>query len=143
MGISIDSSFAVQIVTFLVLWMLLQRMVFEPMLRVLSEREERTRGNEQKAESLRADAQALQGQYDERMRAARRQVFDQSERQRKSWREEEREIVTRARDAATARLGQVRERMAAELEEARVSLRPEAEALAARVVDRVLGNGTT
>jgi F0F1-type ATP synthase membrane subunit b/b' len=71
MGISIDGTFAIQIVSFFLLWAVLKRLLFDPMLAVLDEREHRTAGAREQASHMHADVAAMRADYEERLRAAR------------------------------------------------------------------------
>ncbi len=139
MGISIDWTFAAQIITFLIVWAGLKSLLFDPMLGVLEERESRTKGNQEKASTLRSEAEALHADYEERIREVRHALHEQLEENRKAAVAEERQIVAAARDAAAAQLSETRAEVAAQIEQARAALRGQAEALAAEVADRVLG----
>jgi len=139
MGISIDYSFAIQIASFLILWVLLKRLLFDPVLHVLEQRETRTSGNRAAAEQLAEETRVLAQEYDERIRAARRSALEQAEEKRKLALDEERRVLAAARNAGGAQLDQTRADIRAAVEVARVGLRRDAADLAARVAEKILG----
>ena len=139
MGISIDSSFLIQIVSFLILWAVLKRLLFDPMLHVLEERERRTDGNLKAAEELREQAAALRSQHDTSIHAVRRSVSEKTEESRKAALAEERQIIAAARDAAAATLNSTRAEIAAQIENARQRLTGQAADLAQQLTEKVLG----
>ncbi len=139
MGISLDASFGIQIASFFLLWLVLKQLLFDPMLRVLEERERRTLGNERAAQRLRAEAEALRAECDERLAAVRHELLEQSEETRKAARTEERRIIAQARAAAARHLAAARAEIAAQAEAARAALRADAQAIAAQMAEKVLG----
>jgi len=139
MGISIDSSFLVEIVSFLILWAILKRLLFDPMLGVLEERERRTDGNLKAAEELRNQAAALRDEHETSIHVVRRAVTEQGEESRKAALAEERQIIAASRDQAAVTLNNTRAEIAAQIEEARQRLSGQAANLATQIADKVLG----
>ena len=139
MGISIDSSFLVQIVSFLILWAILKRLLFDPMLGVLEERERRTDGNLKVAEELRDQAAALRNEHETSIHAVRRAVTEQSEESRKAALADERQIIAASRDQAAVALNNTRAEIAVQIEKARQRLRGQAADLATQIAEKVLG----
>jgi F-type H+-transporting ATPase subunit b len=140
MGISIDSSFVVEIVSFLILWAILKRLLFDPMLHVLEEREKRTEGNLKAAEELREQAMSLRNQHETSIHTVHRSVSEQAEESRKAALETERQIIAEARDAAAARLNKARTEIAEQVEAARQRLSGQAADLAERIASKILGS---
>jgi len=136
MGISIDSSFLVEIVSFLILWAILKRLLFDPMLGVLEERERRTDGNLKAAEDLRNQAAALRDEHETSIHVVRRAVTEQGEESRKAALAEERQIIAASRDQAAVTLNNTRAEIAAQIEEARQRLSGQAANLATQIADR-------
>ena len=69
MGI-IDFTAVYQIVLFLVLWAILDRVLFRPYLRLLDERERRTGGARTEIADLQTKAERLRAQYQEKISVA-------------------------------------------------------------------------
>jgi F-type H+-transporting ATPase subunit b len=137
--ININATLLVQLVNFLLLMYLLNRLLFRPMLRVLEERRARTEGRRQQAAQLSSEGQALWDDYQKRLQAAkadadrtRTQVIRQAEGQR------DRLLEAAAAEADKA-VAQVRARLRAESEDARKALRAQVAPLAAAVAQRILG----
>lgn len=139
MGISIDGTFAVQIVSFLLLWVVLKRLLFDPVLQVLDERDRRTRGNREAADQLRARGAAYENEHAATILAVRRAVSEEAQEARKRAVAEERQALGSARDAAAADLNRTRGELAGQMEEARRRLSAQADTLAAQIVGKVLG----
>ena len=134
-----DISFVVQIVSFLVLWFGLKRLLFDPALHVLEERERRTVGERHAADALRKAAEGSAADYERRMHEIRVKLAADAEATFKAIEAEERTILSAARDQAGTQLMQLRERLARQANEARPALASEAHTLARQMLERVLG----
>lgn len=139
MGISVDVTFAIQIVSFLILWAVLRRLLFEPMLDVLDERDARTKGSLDAATHMHADVEAMRAEYDARVSAARDKSFAELEESRKLTTAEERTVLGAARDQAAGRLANARVEISKEIEAARKVLAGDATALAGQLIEKVVG----
>jgi F-type H+-transporting ATPase subunit b len=134
-----DISFLIQIASFLVLWFALKRLLFDPVLHVLEEREARTTGARKQAAADRAQADLSAAEYERRMHDVRLALVADAEAARNAARAEERRVVTEARDHANAQLTRLRESLAAQVQAAAPVVTAEAEGLAARIVEQVVG----
>ncbi|MEW6489435.1 MAG: F0F1 ATP synthase subunit B [Thermodesulfobacteriota bacterium] len=137
--ININATLLVQLVNFLLLMYLLNRLLFRPMLRVLEERSDRTEGRRKQAAQLSSESQALWDDYQKRLQAAkadadrtRTQVIRQAEAQRDR-------LLEAASGEADKAVTQVRARLRAESEDARKALRAQVAPLATAVAQRILG----
>lgn len=137
--ININATLLVQLVNFLLLMFLLNRILFRPMLRVLEERRERTEGRRKQAAQLSSEGQALWDDYQKRIQAAkadadrtRTQLIRQGEGQRDR-------LLEEASAASDKAVTQVRARLRAESEDARKALRAQSAHLAGAVAQRILG----
>jgi len=139
MGISVDGTFAIQIFSFLILWAVLKRLLFEPMLDVLDKREERTRGSLELASRIHADVAAMRSEYEAHIREARDQSLRELEESRKLTTAEERTILGAARDQAAARLTLARAEIGRQVEAARDQLHRDAAGLSRQLVQQVVG----
>ena len=113
--------------------------VFQPLLRVLDEREERIAGTRTRAEQLEAETREVLTRYERSIAETR----ESSEQKRRTALEEVRDEAQRetasARSEAEQRIEQARSQVTASLEDARASLRTQAEELARQAATQVLG----
>jgi F-type H+-transporting ATPase subunit b len=84
----------------------------------------------------RANAQAAA--YEEKIRAARNEIYHEQEVQRRLWREEQVARIAQARSGAEAAVAAARADLAAQAEQAKQSLTAETQALADRITRAVL-----
>lgn len=134
-----DITFAIQIASFFILWFGLKRLLFDPVLQVLETREARTAGLGREAAGLNAAAERTAAEYDRHMREIRQELAMAAERQRSSTQTEERQLITAAREQATADILRLRQSLSQEAEAARTALASEARDLSARMLERVSG----
>ncbi|SRR6184192_2286868 len=134
-----DQTFLIQIAVFVVFWLLVRRLWFEPALRIIRERTVRSEGAIREARAIEAEA--------ERLRAEHAAALDQtkSEAQRelqeivRSAEAEQKRLVAEASAEAQRTLAEVQARVAEEVARTRRALQDEAAALARMVTEKVLG----
>ena len=134
-----DISFVVQIASFLVLWFGLKRLLFDPALRVLEDRDRRTVGERHVADGLRKTAALSAEDYERRMHEIRVKLAAGAEDSLNVIRTEERKILSDAREQASAQLTQLRDSLGRQASDARPALAAEAHALAGHMLERVIG----
>ncbi len=134
-----DATFAIQIISFFVLWFGLKRLLFDPVLAVLEERAKRTSGARQAASEMTEAAETAGREYETRMQEVRRRLAGESEAARSATEDEERRLVSEARTEAGTRLTKVREELQEAARAAEPGLAPEAQNLAQLMVERVFG----
>ncbi len=137
--ININATLFIQLVNFLILMVLLDRILFRPMLRILEERRERTEGRRRQAERIDAEAEAIWADYQEKIQQAkteadrlRTQIIRRAEAERQK-------LLARVAEESEKRLAEIRARIRGEVEEARKVLETEARALAEGMAERLLG----
>jgi F-type H+-transporting ATPase subunit b len=134
-----DFSFVIQIISFFVLWFGLKRLLFDPVLRVLEERESRTSGARREAAQIAAAAETSEAEYERRMHEVRLALASEAEATRNAIQVEQRRVLSEAREQANSQLAQLRERLAAQAQNARPAIASEARDLAARIFAGVVG----
>jgi F-type H+-transporting ATPase subunit b len=133
-----DISFVIQIASFFVLWFGLKRLIFDPVVHVLEERESRTVGARNAAAEMTAAAGTSQAEYEHRIQDVRVALAAEGEAARTATQNAEREVITQARDEAGAQLQRLRESLARQMEAAQPTLLSEARDLSVRMVERVV-----
>jgi len=134
-----DFSFVIQLVSFFILWVGLKRLLFDPVLQVLEQREARTTGARRAAAEMSAAAQTAQAEYDRRMHDVRLTLAAEADAVRNANQAEEQRLLSDTRAQAGAQLSQLRESLRRQADAARPALTAEAHDLAGRIVERVVG----
>jgi len=133
-----DSSFLIQIVLFIFLWIGLKRLLFDPVLHVLETRDARTSGLNREAAAMKASAEESAAEYERRMQEVRQQISAAAEAQLAAH-TAERQLIAEARLEGSKQLMQLRDRLAGEAEAARAALGAEAHELSVRMLESVVG----
>lgn len=123
----------------LLLTVVLDRLLLRPLTRVINEREGAIRSARELAEASRARAQAAMDELEAKTRAARADVYRQMEVTRKAALERRAQIVAETRGEVERTVGEATGRIQAQAAAARAQLARDADAMAATIVERVLG----
>lgn len=127
------------IVVFLIIVAPLNALLFRPILKALDERDERIAGTRAKAERLSHDTQAVLERYEAAIRDAREEAEGERRVRIGEARARLLDRTVSARTAAEAELERARGELAATLDEARGTLRGQANDLAREAAASVLG----
>jgi F-type H+-transporting ATPase subunit b len=123
----------------LVLTVILDRLIFKPIQRVIGERESAIRSARELAERSAHEARAATAEFEQKTAAARSEVYKQMDEMRRAALNERAEILARTRAEAEAEIKSASAQLQAEADAARGRLEADAEALGAAVADRILG----
>ena len=134
-----DYSLIVQIILFVGLWMGLKKLLFEPVLGMLEEREQRTVGRIALAGEEKARAGESKSEYETAIREARVKVASEGEAAEKEAWDEHAKALAAAREKAAEEIGRSRTELATAVEEAKGKLGAEAERIAEEMLVRVTG----
>jgi len=134
-----DYTFWIQIVVFVVLWMVLKRWLFEPALRVIHERTVRSEGAVNEARAIRDEAERLRREHEATLDEARGEAQREVQDILRAAEAEQKRLISDARADAQRSLADVRSRIAEEIVAARRELREQAEDIAREAACRVLG----
>jgi len=130
----------IHLVFFLVMvFLVLNPLLFKPILRVIDERESRVDGNLEAAEKARKSSDQLKGDYEQQMEEARKEAIKEKEKIKKAALQEEEQIVVAAREKAGNLVADMREKIAAEYNQAKGSLQAEAEEMGRQIAGKILG----
>jgi F-type H+-transporting ATPase subunit b len=126
------------IIMFACLYAFYTFIVHKPLVKVLAERHEKTEGAIARARADIAAAEARTAEYEQRIREARVAMFKAQEERRQKALHARTEAVAQARSKAQAHIGQVRQAIQKDKEEAMASLQGEAQRLATEIMRTVL-----
>lgn len=142
-NVDLDASFVVQIVLFVVLLLILKPLLFDPMMRLFEEREERIDRTIEKARKTdEASAKAL-AKYEAILGKAREAGSTERDQIRAQGAKKEAEVTAAVRTQTAATVEAGRAAIANEAKEARAKLQAEAAGLGRAIASRVLGREVT
>jgi F-type H+-transporting ATPase subunit b len=117
----------------------LDALIFQPLLRVMDEREERIDGARRRAASVEGQAQEALDRYEESIRTAHDEAAAERRRQLEVARGELQSVTRSAKDEAERDVARARDELEGSLGEARDTLRASADELASLAAERILG----
>lgn len=123
----------------LVLTVVLDRLLFRPLLDVIRQRETAVRSARELAERSAAEARAAAAEFEAKTTAARAEIYRQMDDIRRAALAERADILARTRAEAEAEIAAASVQLQAQAEEARQRLAREADLLGAAAADRILG----
>jgi F-type H+-transporting ATPase subunit b len=123
----------------LLLTVVLDRLLFRPVLRVMGEREQAIRSARELAERSANEARLASAEFEKKTGEARADLYRQMDEMRRSAMNERAEILARTRAEAETEIAAASAKLAAEADEARRRLSADADALGAAVAERILG----
>ena len=138
-GVLPDLSVLAVIAAVLALAVVLDRVLFKPLTRVMREREMAVKSAIQLAEGAAAKAQAAAADLDANVSAARAETYRQMDERRRAAQDYRNELVGLTRQEVDSTLAEARARLEAQAAAARSSLEQEAQALSGDIVAKVLG----
>src|SRR2546425_3079246 len=133
-----DQTFLIQIAVFVVFWLLVRRLWFEPALRIIRERAVRSEGAIREARAIEAEAERLRAEHaaalDQTRSEAQREIQEIVRRAEA----EQKRLIAEASAEAQRTLAEVQARVAEEVAQARRGLRDVAGETARMVTEKVL-----
>jgi F-type H+-transporting ATPase subunit b len=137
--IQLDFSIVYQMILFLILWVILNKILFQPYLHLLNERERKTTGAEHDSSDLEHEGARLKAQYEEKIAQAQGVGYAAKDAIVQDGRQQREKILSQARDEAAATLERVRNEVASTLEQERRLAAAEVSNVAGAMVAKVLG----
>jgi len=116
-------------------------LVRRPLDRILAERRARTSGAMEQARSAITAAEAETTAYEERLRAAKAEIFQARDQKLKQWNAEREAVLAQVRQHMQERVGGARQEIEQSAQEARLQIVRVSDELSSRVLDAVLPAG--
>jgi len=127
------------IIGLLIVWTAYRFIVHGPLQRVLEQRRALTQGAIERAQAEIATAEARTAEYEQRVREARSQIYKAQEANRQRVMEERNNALAAARKQAGEMVKNARADLSKDVATAKAALQQQSDALADRVIARVLG----
>ena len=141
MQLTPDFSIIYQVAIFLIVWLGLRALVFEPTQQVLEDRRRRTVEAEHSAEAMIQSSLGDRARYDAAVHQRRLELAREAEAARHGAIEESNRTIGATRAAISQELATNRAQVAAQVEAARRVLQAEADTIAEDMLRRVVGAG--
>ena len=137
--IDIDLTVFVQFALFLILFVVANKLLFQPYLQLRERRKAGIEGARADAERMSAQAEAKLADYEKQLAGARNRANDEGRKVRAEGMAHEKEVTDKARAAAQKAIDEATAKMRAETDAARLQLLPQASTLAKQIASKLLG----
>jgi F-type H+-transporting ATPase subunit b len=141
--LSLDWTFAFQIILFLVLWAFLRRFLFEPHFEVMEQRKHRSEGAVKQAQRVEAEVGEMEEQYKSRLAATRTGAMQQVDIVSREAEGQAQAITDIARNEADKILTDMRATLQQEIANTRKELQSRAPEFARNISEKLLGRPLT
>jgi F-type H+-transporting ATPase subunit b len=138
-NLDFDATLFVQVGFILLLWVVLEPMLFQPMLKLFREREKRTEGAIKAARRIDEESAEAKSKYDDVMSQARAEATSLREKLRAESLRKESELLSKVRSETQKTLDVAREETKKDVDATRTSLQPHTRAIAKDLATRLLG----
>ena len=138
-----DGSLVVILLLFLIFVFLLNRILFQPVARVLDEREKLTGGAREEARAAAGELKGKLAEFEDRIRLARAESYRYLEQRRAAALARRNQHIEEARFMAASTIEKGKREIASQAEHARASLGSEALQIAGRIAHTVLGRAVS
>lgn len=137
--IDIDGTVLIQFALFLIMYVVANKMLFQPYLALRERRRAGIEGARAEAERMTAEADSKLSEYEKQLASARAKGNEEGRKLRGEAIAHERDVTDKARATAQKALEEAGAKMRTEVEEARGKLMPEANVLAQKMASKLLG----
>jgi len=137
--ISVDWTLGLQFLNFIILLLILNKILYRPLLKIIAERSDKIAGLYAGAKDLEAGIDEKMQRYQQQLNDAKFQANEERNKLKQAASEEEVKLLTEARGKASSRLEKIKSQVAVEAGEASKILQTEAGALAEQITTKILG----
>ena len=137
--IDIDGTVFVQFALFVILYVVANKMLFQPYLKLREKRRAGIEGARAEAEAMTGQAESKLAEYEKQLAVARAKGTDEARKLRSDAAAHERRVTEEARAATQKAIDEATTKMRSEVEGARKELMPQADVLAQKMASKLLG----
>ena len=137
--ISVDWTLGLQFLNFIILLIILNKILYRPLKKIMAERHETLTGLHAGAKALEADIDEKMQRYQQQLSDAKAQANEERNKLKKAASEEEAKLLAEAHGKAISRLEAIKSQVATEAGEAGKTLKTEAKSLAEQISTKILG----
>lgn len=138
-ALGVNQTVAIQFIIFVVVYFVLNKVLFTPYIAALEERRSRTEGQSEKAEQFMEEAKALHDQYAVKVRemnAQQKDIYDQARGEAMKRYEQ---IVVGAREKSKNTIEEAQKTLKADLQKIRQQAEQEIPAITSLITERLIG----
>lgn len=139
--VEINLTIVVQVIQFLILVFILNRLLFKPIGQVLAERQQQITSWEEKTQNLQETARLNLEKYENQLTEERLKARESQEQLTRELKEKEDENIRAVSEKAALIVAETQQELEQERERLRVELRQQAKELSQILAEKVLGRG--
>jgi len=137
--VDINLTLFIQMANFLVLIVILNYLLYKPILSILDKRKQRLDESEEEIKRLNQTVEQKAAEYEEKLRQAKQAALDKKSEILKEAAESAKAIIDEKRGKIPAMLAEFQARVNKEVESARQILRDQSEKISSEIAEKVLG----
>ena len=137
-AVDIDPTVAYMAVLFILLYYVFKPLIVNDYMKAREMRREAVEGAREEATESQALAEARMSEFEDEMKAARRDAAEVRESLRGQGTAEQQDLIAEAREELQGRLAEEREKIAQQVSDAEKELQARAQALSKTIVDKIL-----
>ena len=137
--IEVTFTLFIQAFNFFLLLIILNKILYKPILKILEEREQRIDGQQQQAKKITEDGQVLESDYNKKLYNAKIEAMNTKNAARSAASEQANGIIDASRKKAEEIINQMQQQMVSELAQAKKELEPELSVMSATIAQQILG----
>lgn len=137
--ISVDWTLGLQFLNFIILLIILNKLLYKPLSKIMAQRREKIEGSYARAKELEVGIDEKMERYQQQLNDAKVLANEERSQLKKGATEVEMTLLSEAHKKATTRLQTIKAQVAGEAEDARKTLQSEAKSLAGQIATKILG----
>jgi len=137
--ISIDKTFFLQLFNFILLMIVLNYLLYRPLLNIIEKRKKILESSAEEVQRLNKTIEEKQLEYEEKLRLAKQQAMELKAQILKEANDEAKAMIDQVRAKIPAMMAEVQARVTKEMEVAREILRGQSRELSREIAEKVLG----
>jgi F-type H+-transporting ATPase subunit b len=137
--IEVNFTVLIQAFNFFLLLVILNKILYKPILKILDQREQRIEGQQQQAKKIIEDGQVLEGDYNKKLYNAKIEAMNTKNAARNAASEQANGIIDASRRKAEEIINQMQQQMVLELAQAKKELESELSVMSATIAQQILG----
>lgn len=141
--IKLDFTILIQMVNFLVCLLVLNYLLFRPVIRIIEERKKRIEESEKETRTLKEKREERKREYERKLEEVKLQALEDREKLRKDGMAKAREILAQTRQNALEIFTSAKERIGQDIKIAAKELEHKAKDISMEIVEKLLGRKVT
>lgn len=137
--ISLDFTVVIQIINFLVIVFVAKKMIYEPMLSNIENRDNKISRLVSASDSLKSEIATSKKEYEEKLQKVRAEVAEYQKNIREQTLKEAAEKLSKVKEEVTSEIASARSELEKAVVTARASLEKEAEQLSQVIIEKIIG----